>query len=308
MVSLLRVAGIYFMVWGLSVVFLPTWWFSLAHLKYPNYVPLWQYIGMVELVLGLGYFIAASNPLRHWVVILIGFLTKLFLTIGFLYEYKEGVLPPIIFNMAFTNGIIWLIPYGVILYASFRIDYEMDTTTLEMSDSGVVFLKEFETNTHENLYELSTERPVLLIFLRHFGCTFCREALSEVAMSEAQIREAGTEIVVVYQKCFARAVCDLKKYKLTHLKQVSDPELLLYKYFNLKRGTLIQLFGAKVMLRFVKVGIMHKLGLGAPEQEDPYQMPGVFLLYNGEIIKSFVHSSVADTPKYVELAQCPECI
>ncbi len=309
MVSLLRVAGVYFITWGLSVVLFPKWWFSLAHLNYPNYIPMWQYVGIVEAVLGLGYFIAASNPLRHWVVILIGFLTKTSLTIGFLYDYREGLLPANIFNMALTNGMIWIIPYGIILYASFKMDYELDETSLDMgmATNKEDFLKEFETQTHENIYDLSCQSPVLLVFLRHFGCTFCREALSELAKSETEIRTTGTDIIIVYQKCYAKAECDLKKYELSHLKQISDPELLLYKYFNLRRGTPMQLFGIKVWWRFLKIGIFNKFGLSTPDKEDPYQMPGVFLLYKGEILKSYLHNSVADTPNYSALAQCADC-
>ncbi len=306
MVSLLRVAGIYFIIWGISVVISPTWWFSVAHLKYPNYIPLWQYVGMVELVLGIGYFLAAANPLRHWVVILIGFLTKLFLTIGFFYDLNQGLLPPIIFNMAFTNGIIWLIPYGIILYSSFKMDYELDenTITVGIHEDNGDFLKEFETQTHDNLYQLSFEKPVLLIFLRHFGCTFCREALSQISKKQTPIKSTGTEIVLVHQKCFAEASGDLYRFNLHHLKQISDPELLLFKYFNLKRGKPQQLFGLKMWARFFRLGIIQKLGLGFPANENPYQMPGVFLINNGKIIKSFIHDSVADTPDYLELAHC----
>ncbi|MBK9213569.1 MAG: hypothetical protein IPO14_11630 [Saprospiraceae bacterium] len=42
-------------------------------------------------------------------------------------------------------------------------------------------LKEMKTNKGNKLYELSMQHGVLVVFLRHFGCAFCREALHELS-------------------------------------------------------------------------------------------------------------------------------
>ena len=31
-----------------------------------------------------------------------------------------------------------------------------------------------------NILRLSHQQPVMLVFLRHFGCTFCREAMRDL--------------------------------------------------------------------------------------------------------------------------------
>ena len=42
-------------------------------------------------------------------------------------------------------------------------------------------LAEYRTETGRTLLELVDESPFLLIFLRHFGCSFCRQTLDDVS-------------------------------------------------------------------------------------------------------------------------------
>ena len=44
-------------------------------------------------VYGIGYAIAAGNPLRHWPIVLVGLLGKLFGPLGFLFYAIRGELP-----------------------------------------------------------------------------------------------------------------------------------------------------------------------------------------------------------------------
>ena len=54
------------------------------------------------------------------------------------------------------------------------------------------------TDTGERLVDLSATSTVLLVFLRHSGCTFCREALSDIAASRSRAESAGIRIVLVH--------------------------------------------------------------------------------------------------------------
>ena len=40
---------------------------------------------------------------------------------------------------------------------------------------------QYRTETGRTLLELVDESPLLLIFLRHFGCSFCRQTLDDVS-------------------------------------------------------------------------------------------------------------------------------
>ena len=49
----------------------------------PTYPEIWQCVGMIVGVYGIGYAIASADPLRHWPIILVGFLGKIFGPLGF---------------------------------------------------------------------------------------------------------------------------------------------------------------------------------------------------------------------------------
>ena len=151
-----------------------------------------------------------------------------------------------------------------------------------------------------SILEHSKIRPVLLVFLRHVGCTFCREALSDLGEKRAEIEAAGTQIVLVHMGREETAENILGKYKMEDVPRVWNPKLSLYQAFGLEKGALAQLFGPKVWLRGFKAGFLGKHGTGVADG-DVAQMPGVFLVFHGEILKSYRHQSAADRPNYLAL-------
>jgi hypothetical protein len=58
-------AGIYNLVWGAWVSLSPAALFNLAGMAPLNYPQIWQCVGMIVGVYGVGYLIAANDPLRH---------------------------------------------------------------------------------------------------------------------------------------------------------------------------------------------------------------------------------------------------
>jgi len=161
------------------------------------------------------------------------------------------------------------------------------------------------TNTGRTLLELSRDdgrrHGVLLVFLRHLGCTFCREALHDVAKKRAEIESTNVRIVLVHMAPSNEQAAELfEKYGLADLPRVSDPYQTLYRAFELDRGTLRQLFGLKCFLRglpaFLKGhGVGRLVG-------DGFQMPGVFLVKDGVVAHAFRHRSAADRPDYCAIA------
>ncbi|MFZ4715237.1 MAG: alkyl hydroperoxide reductase [Bacteriovoracaceae bacterium] len=116
--KILKIAALYNLIWGAFIIFFPHALFDFAGLPRMNYPGVWQCVGMIVGVYGIGYWIAASDPLRHWPIVLVGFLGKIFGPIGFLQSLYLGV-----FNMKFgltivTNDLIWWIPFFLILKKS----------------------------------------------------------------------------------------------------------------------------------------------------------------------------------------------
>lgn len=114
--TILKIAAIYNLVWGAFIIFAPNALFDFAGLpRMQNYIGIWQCVGMIVGVYGIGYWVAALDPNRHWPIVLVGFLGKIFGPIGFVQAYYQGI-----FNAKFgltilTNDVVWWIPFYLIL-------------------------------------------------------------------------------------------------------------------------------------------------------------------------------------------------
>lgn len=164
-------------------------------------------------------------------------------------------------------------------------------------------VKEMVTVAGESVATLSMRRPVLVVFLRHFGCTFCREALADVAAQREEIDASGSDVVFVHMGDGAQGEAMLERYGLEGAHHVSDPEQRFFKAFELARGSLMQLFGPRMWWRGVRAGVFDGHWVGRLVG-DGFQMPGVFLVERGEVTRSFRHRDAADRPDYRALA-CP---
>ena len=164
-------------------------------------------------------------------------------------------------------------------------------------------LESASTESGKPLVELSEESPVLLLFLRHAGCTFCREAVSDIARVRQEVANTGTLLVLVHMGDLGAIDGLLKKNGLEGLERIVDPDQRLYRAFGLNRGRLRQLFGPKVLVRGVQAGLLAGHGLGRLSA-DSFQMPGLFLIHRGRIVRRFRHHTAADRPDY--LAICAE--
>ena len=113
-------AGVYNLLWGAFIIFNPEWLFRWSGADLPRYPEIWQCVGMIVGVYGIGYMAAARNPLRHWPIVLVGLLGKIFGPIGFAGALAKGVFPVKFGATILTNDLIWWIPFGIILYRAWR--------------------------------------------------------------------------------------------------------------------------------------------------------------------------------------------
>ena len=111
----LLAAAAYNIIWGGFVVLFPNSIFSWLQMDPPNYPEIWQCLGMVVGVYGIGYGVAAFDPARHWPIVLVGFLGKVLGPIGLLQAAAHGRLPWRFGLINVTNDLIWLVPFALIL-------------------------------------------------------------------------------------------------------------------------------------------------------------------------------------------------
>jgi len=100
-------AALYNLIWGSLNVLFPTLLFDLLDLPHPNYVALWQVVGMFVLVYAPAYWWAARYPARHPHLIVIGLLGKILGPIGFIWSVSIGQLPLAFGWTILTNDLIW---------------------------------------------------------------------------------------------------------------------------------------------------------------------------------------------------------
>lgn len=112
----LRAAGIYNLIWGTLIIAWPHLLFDLTGADRINYPEIWQCVGMIVGVYGLGYLIAASDPQTHWPIVLVGLLGKVFGPVGFLFALLRGTFPPLFGLTILTNDLLWWIPFTMILW------------------------------------------------------------------------------------------------------------------------------------------------------------------------------------------------
>ena len=116
----LKLAGIYNVLWGSIAVLFPIQSFEVLGMPPPMYPQLWQCIGMIVGVYGLGYWIAATNPLVHWPIVLVGFLGKVFGPLGFAIALIKEELPLVFGVHIITNDLVWWVPFFLILKRVFH--------------------------------------------------------------------------------------------------------------------------------------------------------------------------------------------
>lgn len=158
----------------------------------------------------------------------------------------------------------------------------------------------------ESLFQISMTGPVMVVFLRHFGCTFCREALSDLGKLRPEIEKLGTKLAIIHMSTDDEAEFMLGQYGLADVHRISDPFRRVYKSFELRRGRLSQLLGIGVWWRGFVAGVVNRHGIGGIAG-DALQLPGVFLVWNGKLVREYRHRTSADRPNYREIAACDAC-
>jgi hypothetical protein len=118
----LFLAGVYSLAWGAMICLCPVDSFYLvwAHRpEEPFTYRLWQGVGMLVGIYGVGYIIAARDPVRFWPIVLVGLLGKVMAPFGVLYAVVSGEAPAGALTMTYPNDLIWWVPFALILgYAS----------------------------------------------------------------------------------------------------------------------------------------------------------------------------------------------
>lgn len=274
-------AGIYNILWGSWVVLFPLHMFDLFGMDAPRYPEIWQCVGMIVGVYGVGYIIAASNTNRHWPIVLVGFLGKVFGPIGFAGALYQGVFPLSFGITIIFNDLIWWIPFYLILRNAYRAN-QAEHVVQHLSDADLIDVLE--------QHRIDVSGKLLLISLRHTGCTFTRDLLMKLSKMEIPQDVRLHFIHMSAQDDFEQF---MKKYPADYKwTATSNPDASLYRSQGLPRGNIMQLFGIKEWIRGIKA-FMKGAGLG-PLRGDGQQLGGMLAISNKTLLKRFQSKSAGD--------------
>lgn len=141
------------------------------------------------------------------------------------------------------------------------------------------------------------EKPLLLAFTRHFGCTQCKEMLDELVSGHQKITQAGLNLAVINQGAPEATALFAEKFA-PGLLMLYDPQRKAYEAYGLERGNLFQTFiNPKI---WAAISRARKKGFQVetpPEGQDAMQMSGTFIIStSGLILLPYYYDHIADHP------------
>lgn len=154
-----------------------------------------------------------------------------------------------------------------------------------------------------SLHDLSMKHPIMLVFLRHFGCIFCKEALNDLSSKKQLLEKRGIKLVFVHMGSEEQGDEYFSQYGLDAFYTISDPECHVYSDFGLVKGSFGQLFGLTVMIRGIQANAKGN-SFSLKQIGDGFQMPGIFFVNQGLIEDSYIHDKISDKPDYESLMSC----
>jgi peroxiredoxin len=159
------------------------------------------------------------------------------------------------------------------------------------------------TAAGDTLASLAARGPLLLVFLRHFGCPLCQEMVADVASRRAAMAASGTTVVFVHMHPESQAAAFFARYGVCDLQRVSDPERTLYRAFGVPRArptSWLSLGSLRHYLSAIRRGHLPKLVGG-----DVGQMSAVVRIVDGRVDRDLRDTGFATRPDFDDLLACP---
>lgn len=137
----------------------------------------------------------------------------------------------------------------------------------------------------------------LLVFLRHFGCLFCRETVADLRRV-AERDPTYPPVLFFFQGTPEQGRAFFEKL-WPDARAVADLPKNFYDGFGLERGGVGEMFGARVWACGVRAAAKGHF-IGAPVG-DPWTMPGVFLVRGADVLWQHDFAHAGDHPDWASI-------
>ena len=145
---------------------------------------------------------------------------------------------------------------------------------------------------------LWNERPVVLLFVRHFGCIFCKEQLGEAERHRDELEALGAELVVVGNGSVEQAAEFVTEVG-TGARVLTDPNRESYCAVDMKR-TMRSSMNLKTIahgVRACRSGFRQTKVAG-----DPFQQGGIVVMSPGDHERyRYVSEEAGDHPPFEQV-------
>lgn len=138
---------------------------------------------------------------------------------------------------------------------------------------------------------------LVVLFMRHFGCAFCREYLHRMSKRYGDFQAAGADVLAIFQYS-ADATRDYCASRRVPFDCLGDPLREAYAELSLGRGGFRDLLGWRVARRYPRaIRTTGSMGGGA-QGGDVAQLPGTFVIApDGTVAFAHYSASSADNPR-----------
>lgn len=270
-------------------------WLQIQTAVHPT---VWRYLGVASASYGVAYLLGAAKPFRYWPLVAAGLLKSFFGPMVLLYAAAGAHFPERMGLFVLATEAIWCVPFCVILYRCYQA--HLQVCRFASTEVQELALK-VRTNTGNSVLEMAERQPLMLFFLRHTGCPFCRESLARLAKLRRQIEESGTTLVLVHMSGDSHARKFLSRFGLDDVPVISDPRRSLYRAFGLRRGTPWQVAGPQLWAKGFPLLLRRGQSLSR-KGGDVFQLSGLFLIFRGHVVRTFLHQSAGDMPDFLSFA------
>ncbi len=151
------------------------------------------------------------------------------------------------------------------------------------------------TGETKDLSDFYKDGSLVLVFLRHLGCIFCREQIAE-------LRPHTDLNIVLVSMAKAQEAEDFREKMEIPQPVISDPNKLLYEAFGLRRGSFSQIVSPTIMRK--GIGTFNKGNRPGMMKHDPWMLAGVFRVDpDGEVSFTHYSSDISDNMSGDEIAR-----
>jgi len=138
------------------------------------------------------------------------------------------------------------------------------------------------------------DAPTLVVFLRHFGCAFCKEAVSDLRKISAD--KPGFPPVLFFFLGTIEEGREFFDLYWPEARAVADRPKAFYRAMGLRRATMTQMMGMQVWTCGFRAMIKGHF-MGKPVG-DPFILPGVFLVHGADVLWCHEFAHQGDNPDW----------